>query len=66
MIKIKSSSRYRVDTKSIRNASPPPRHIKKYVVFDRQANVELKAEFASLEEAEKHCEMLNKLSPSPS
>lgn len=60
---IKGSPRYRVDTKTFENASPPPAEVVKYVVFDRRAGVELGAYFERYEDAENECASLNELSP---
>ncbi len=63
MAKIKGSPRYRVDTKTITNAGSPPEETTKYVVFDRQAGVELGSYFEHYEDALVACASLNELSP---
>lgn len=59
------SPRFRVDTKTVKNVSPPPEETIEYVVFDRQAGVEVSAHFGRYEDAESECKRLNALSPHP-
>lgn len=55
------SDRYRVSEKMVEDAGPPPKMVKKYVVFDRSAMVEVDALYDSWELANKDCQSMNAL-----